>query len=535
MPAKLSPHAFTRFWDLHAWAGVLGGLVLYVMFLAGGITLFHEQLETWEEPLAQTVAGDPALQATLDRGLSALGSMPADIWFRPSKDGRGAAKLVYQAPGQTEWTTAWVDPERPRLVPERERLAGFLYALHFLWHDAVGNWLYYCAGLLAVALLLALVTGVLIHLKDIVRQFHQFRPEKSRRVLWSDMHKVLGVMGLPFQLMYAYTGAFIVLAPLLLQGFVGPVFGGDEKRAAEVAWGTSEPPKIPVRPVTAVLTVDDLAARAQAARSDVRPEQYRLRSHGHVNGVFEAWGQDRGTPSARVVVRLQEADGAVLQIQSASRGGASSSARRWINGLHYASFGGLPLRMLFFALALATCATILTGNWVWLARRDARGRGAGNRVLARLTAGVGAGTLVAVAALFVASRLLPLDLAGRGTLEEFVFVGTLVACIGWALAVRDEHQVWWQQLGLSGALLMAVPPLAARWSSAGLFGTGPRIAGVMGVDVAILLAAGALCGTAFGLALAARQVKQTAASPEGDSTRVSERAVALTSAGGGDA
>jgi uncharacterized iron-regulated membrane protein len=53
---KLSRHAFTRYFTLHAWAGVLGGLVLYVMFAAGALTLFHEPLEVWEEPLAQRPA-----------------------------------------------------------------------------------------------------------------------------------------------------------------------------------------------------------------------------------------------------------------------------------------------------------------------------------------------------------------------------------------------------------------------------------------------------------------------------------------------
>jgi hypothetical protein len=306
-------------------------------------------------------------------------------------------------------------------------------------------------------------------------------------------------------------------------------------RAAKVAWGTTEHAEAKAGPLAAVLSLDDLAARAQAVRPDAIPEQYRLRNHVHANGVFEAWGQDRGTPSARMVVRLQEVDGAVLHVQSPSGDGASGGARRWINGLHYATFGGLSLRLLFFVLALATCATILTGNWVWLARRDARSRSAGNRVLARLTAGVGAGTIVAVAALFLVSRLLPFDLAGRGTIEEFLFVGALVACIVWALAVRNEHHVWRQQLGLAGALFLAVPPLAARWSSAGLFGAGPRVAAVTGVDVAILLTAYALCGTAFALRRAARQVKQTAALAEVDSSDVSQRPGALASAGGSDA
>jgi uncharacterized iron-regulated membrane protein len=531
MTWKLSRHAFTRFWDLHAWSGVLGGLVLYVMFLAGAITLFHEQLGVWEEPLAQRPARGLGLEATLARGLGALGAPPREMWFEPPGDDYGSAKLYYQRVAGGEWESAWIDPDHPRLVPERERLKGFLYSLHFLWHDAVGDWLYYCAGLLAVALLVALATGALIHLKDLVAQFHQFRPDKSRRVLWSDLHKVLGVMGLPFQLLYAYTGAFIVLAPLLLHGFVGPVFGGDERRAERVAEGHVHAASTPGAPA-AVLDFDTLAMRAKAARPDLTFDGYELRHHGRANGELEAWGRTRGTPAGRAMVLVREVDGAVVDGGAPHGEAASAATRRWIQGLHYAHFGGTALRFVFFGLALATCATILTGNWVWLARRAVRRSSSGHRVLARLTAGVGAGTFVAVAALFLASRLLALDLPLRGTVEELVFVTVLVACSVWALVANDERTIFWQQLGIAGVLLTPVPFLAARWSTAGLFGAGPRLAPVVGVDVALLVTSAALCTTALALRRAARAAPTAAVQTNPSAVKPRD---ALAVAGGPDA
>jgi hypothetical protein len=53
------------------------------------------------------------------------------------------------------------------------------------------------------------------------------------------------------------------------------------------------------------------------------------------------------------------------------------------------------------------CLTILTGNWIWLVRREARAAGAGNRLLARLTIGLGGGVIPAAAALFWANRAAP--------------------------------------------------------------------------------------------------------------------------------
>ncbi|WP_437926836.1 PepSY-associated TM helix domain-containing protein [Sorangium sp. So ce291] len=500
MAKKLSRHAFTTFWDVHAWAGVFGGLLLYVMFLSGAITLFRRQLAVWEEPLTQQRSSveQMGLQATLDQGLAAAPVAPEQLWLDLPEDGLGAARILYFSQG--EQTLAWI---HEGLVPERERLSEFLYELHYLWHRATGVWLFYLAGLLCVALLLALATGVLIHLKDIVPQFHRFRPDGKRRVLWSDMHKVLGVMGLPFQVLYAYTGAFVVFLGVLVQPFTGPVFGGDAAQADRAAWGASyveEPARgAPARG----LTLDELTARARAAVPRFVPERYRIRHHGLDSGTVDIRGSVDGVPFGRGIVRLRALDGAVLSVDAPGAEGARSSVIRWIYGLHLADFGGITLRVLFFVLAVMTCATILTGNWIWLARREARRESLGNRLLARLTAGFGAGTLVAIAALLLASRAFPLDWASRTTAEELTFLAALGLCVAWALAARDGGSLWWRQLGLAGLLLLPVPALAARWSGAGLFGAGPKLAAVVAVDVSLLLTAAALCASALALRRAA--------------------------------
>ena len=486
MAPRLSTHAFTRFWDLHAWSGVVVGLVLYIMFLAGGLTLFHEELRVWEDPLGQTLPGEKQEpERVLERALTVKGSTPHDLWWYPPKHERGEPRVSFEEAGT--WQRAWVDSKTGRLVPERERLADFTFSLHFLWHDLTGDWLYRVAGFLSLALLLALVTGVLIHVKDIVRQFHQFRTTKSRRVLWSDLHKVAGVMGLPFQLMYAYTGAFIVLAPMLSTTFAGPLFNGDTRRAERALWGPNADAGAQPGAPSKLLSLEALVARARLARPDVVPEYFHLIHHGREHALVEVVGFDSGTPRARVDLQFRARDGEFLS--DPRELGAGTSTRRWINGLHFAYFGGTTLRFLFLILTLGGAATIITGNLIWLARRT---QSRANEALARLTVGVGAGTWVALGALFLASRLLPFDWAHRGAAEELTFLGALALCILWASLARDRAALWWQQFALGAALFLPVPLLATRWSSAGLFGTGPRWAPVVAVDLGLIGAALAL-------------------------------------------
>ncbi len=509
---KLSAFAFRRFYELHAWVGVLTGLVLYVMFIAGGFTLFHEPLEQWEDPLAQRQVAPRTLQQQLDQGLTALGRTPDTVWFSPAEE-RGEPGFDWQDASGT-WQAARFDSTTGHLVPQRERLAHFTYTLHYLWHDLTGQWLYTVAGLLSLVWLVVIVTGVLVHLKDVARQFHQFRPEKQGRLFWSDLHKVLGTMGLPFQTVFAWSGAFMVLGPLVVRLFVGPVFGGDEHRAQLVSAGYGV--ALPEKPgaVVPVLSVDTLVERAHGAMPELHGTAYRFINHGRDNGRFEIWGRGNGSPRGQLMVQLDEVSGEVV---TRSEFHAASELRRWLMGLHFAQFGGAPVRLLFLLLTLASCVTIISGNWIWLSRRAS----SPHRKVSRLTVGVGAGAWVAFGVLLLASRVLPWSLPHRGHVEELAFFFTLVGCIAWAALVRDERLLWRQQLALAAGLWVVVPVFAALHSSSGLFGAGPRVAEVLGVDVVVLL-----LGVGLGLSALASPGREKSIAPVAStaSSEASERA-----------
>ena len=170
---------------------------------------------------------------------------------------------------------------------------------------------------------------------------------------------------------------------------------------------------------------------------------------------------------------------------------------RWIHGLHTVEYGGLTARLLIFVLAVAGCLTILSGNWIWLERRRQRTPTPGNALLGRLTAGVGGGTLVAVAALLLGSRLMSLDWPGRTRAEELILAGTFLGSIGFALAAPQSRATWSILLGLAGLLLAAVPLAATRHSQAGLLGQGPRHATVAAVEIGFWLASAALVAGAL--------------------------------------
>jgi len=91
----------------------------------------------------------------------------------------------------------------------------------------------------------------------------------------------------------------------------------------------------------------------------------------------------------------------------------------------------------------------ITGNLIWLERRDARRSHAGNRLMERATVGVALGCVVASAAYFAANRVLPAGLPARSSLEFRLFLLVWALCSSFAFVPRVRPRS-------SAALLSAI-------------------------------------------------------------------------------
>jgi hypothetical protein len=119
--------------------------------------------------------------------------------------------------------------------------------------------------------------------------------------------------------------------------------------------------------------------------------------------------------------------------------------------MHFVEFAKLPLRVLYALLGVAGAAAILTGNWLWLARRVPS---RGTWVLQRLTLAVGAGPLVAAGLLLVANRF-----AVPASVERQVFWwGWLAVCAVSAFG-KDASVHWRSLIGFAGLCSLLVPLL----------------------------------------------------------------------------
>lgn len=445
---KLHRRTYQIFWDVHAWGGMVAALLLYVMFFTGAFALFYPELDLWAAPRA-TLLPPPAaapLDALLTQAVKEEGALFADrLAFVLDEAAVGVS--VMRGDSAAEYQ---LNPARGRLEPRISGLGAFLYELHYLGMLPGGI---YVAGVASMALLLAIVTGVAIHWKDLVRQWFQFRQGRPVRTWSSDLHKVLGVFGLPFQLLYAWTGVVLCLGSIAVApALVLAVFQGDERAARRSYGQQAELPAATGRASATLPSIDSMAASAARMFPGVRPRWIGVQHVGDEGSYVSYYGTVPDVPFGSVEVVFRGSDGAVLHRIVPVTSTAAHRFDTWFYGLHYARFGGYGVRVLYALMAFATCAVILTGNLVWLERRDARRVSAGNRLLERLTVGVGAGTPLATAALFAANRALPAALPGRGEVEEWVFLAVLVVATGVAVAVRQAVRVLAWELNAAAAV-----------------------------------------------------------------------------------
>jgi uncharacterized iron-regulated membrane protein len=494
VPGKLRPSTYKAWWDLHAWAGVLASLVAYVMFFFGAWTLFYAPLLNWQEPrepVPTFAEVDRIIDAAIERGQVAPTRLRI---FLPRERAPGFGATYSDAQGHRQHRLI----ERGGLVEPRSGLADFFYGMHFLQPPSAPEWLYVVAGLVAGLLLLVIVTGTLIHLRQLAAQLHQFRAHKGVRVALSDAHKVLGVVGLPFVAVYAFSGAWLGLDSVLGPRLAQSVFAGNAQASSIAQFGPAPPKLAPSGTSALRLPLAELLARAQR---EPLPPGVEPQDPNDCRSVYLHHVNDRdGTaefhcgPSS---VLLRQRDAVLVAPAHASS--------TWLTRLgevpyamHFAEFARWPLRLLYALLTLAGCGAILTGNWLWL---EGRAPHAGTKVLQKLTLGTVAGSLVASAAMLGSTRF-----AGSSALERWVFWGTWLAVAAGCALQRAPLAAWRRSLQAAALLFVATPVLgAARLGSSG---RKPLLPGAELVDLA-LLALGLIC-FALSLALARRQSKRTA-------------------------
>ena len=447
---------------LHGWTGLLLGWALFVMCLAGTMSVFKPEIGRWMRPEA-TAKADPvdALSAAT-RWLqqSASGSSG---WYLTAPDARtNIVEASYDA--GPDYLFRALDPVSGAPVA-RETLGGeFFYRLHFELQLPY-PWGRLLAALAAMTMLVALITGIIAH-RRIFRDFFTFRPGKGQRS-WLDGHNALGVLSLPFHLMITFTG-LVTLASLTMPWGAVAAYGSDMAAmyrdftpgAADRAPSGRRTPLAPIGP---------MLREAERRFGGAAIGRIAVANPGDAAAVVTVYRSDAGQlASTPGEISFDGTTGRMLADWTEARPALRTYGV--VYGLHMARFAPALMRWLYFLGGAMLTLTIATGLVLWVVkRREKAPLSLGNRIVERLNAGVIAGVPIGFVAYFWANRLLPPGIVGRAGLEVAVALWTagLAVLVGLALPPARAWRLLLSALALG---CVAAPWLdnGVRWFMAGL-------------------------------------------------------------------
>ena len=487
-----------RFQTVHTWAGLLAGFALFVAFYAGALSVFHDDIAAWQNPpwraapdarvpvsalIGSLIAHHP--EARDDFGIVLPGGgNGAPYAFWRDKDGEHVATASQMAAPTTDFGGS--------------SLADFVYALHYsLGLPAVGM---YLMGIVSVLYGLALVSGILIHLPQLLGDLFALRAGRNLKRLWQDAHNAIGVLSLPFHVVFALTGAIFCLSTVVLLALNPIAFDGKLIGMYTQVLTTASATKASGEPA-AMLPPAQLIASARSAAlaegvSTFDPDYLHFMHYGDRNAVVEVRGLSLHTLGTFGTVALSAVDGRVLATHAGN--GLDANGITWsaLYALHFGNFGGSTVRWLYFVLGLAGAFLFYSGNLLWVESRRKRRHAdqpLRTRVMARATVGVCIGTCLGISGAFGAALACSHLGIDATVAQRVACYGLFFAACAWA-SVRPVARAAAELLYATAALSIAVA-IADLIGNAGhwLQPWTPATQALLGID---------LVGIALGLVFA---------------------------------
>ena len=453
--------------NAHAWVGLIISTLLFIIFFSGSLSLFRDDIHIWErDPYFATNSQSEGFsldavlsQVAKDYNVDMHGHFSLSI---PTVD--MPITSLYFEEKISEEESIFKDlllSSSGEFIGEGDnfRWALFLYKLHYNLHiPEVGL---YFVGIVTLFFFVALLSGVVIHWRKIVSKFFQYRKDGKKDKLL-DAHNLIGVMGLPFHIMYAFSGLVFNLLIIYQISYAVVLYGGDQKKLFKAA-GVVNVHLDETNINMPIVGLDKLLIRAKASLGEVNVEKVLIDHFGDESSSVTFMGMDDSQFSTRKEATYHIASGRELYLTKDNYDNDLRGGLAVITSLHYGDFAGYSLRILFFILGIGTCYIILTGNLMWLKKkaslRKEKQNLVGLRIVHAMTTGGFIGTIFATAIGFICARVIAIDYVGRSDLIGYIFFACLFGAIIVSLTIKAQKQFAAIFLKITAVALAVVPAL----------------------------------------------------------------------------
>lgn len=358
----------------HGLIGVIFGAVIYMLCLSGTLIVLVDQLTIWERPQAPVVREvTPDLLQRVSEGAYArarAAHVAHDIFINaPTPELPVLTIFAAGEGGEQGDHREWNADAAGHLGPGQEvPWVEFVQTLHFnlTIPGALGR---YLVGIFGTVLLASLFTGILAH-RRILKDAFRLRCGGSKRLTNADLHNRIGVWALPFHLIVSLTGSLLGLSGLIIFGLAMIAFKGDQTRAIASLLG---PQAIEDSRAARVPDIRPMLALIEAETPGARVSQLRLE---HVGTAGQQVTVSVAAPGylTRAESYVFSPDGRLKQKAGFTDGNVGMRIYGMLTPLHYGTYGGLPLKIIYVLLGSGLTLIVATGGNVWLARRRDQGR-----------------------------------------------------------------------------------------------------------------------------------------------------------------
>lgn len=365
----------TWYW-LHKWSSLVCTVFLLVICLTGLPLIFHEEIEhAFEDGKPYAIVPDGAPRADMDTiHANAKARYPNEALQYTYIDAHEPVVWVGMADPATadnpkshhymrfDAHTAELLYDGPSLFEEQFTFMGVMYALHVDLFAGLPGQLF--LGFMGLLFVLATLSGVVLYGRFMKKlEFGSVRADRSRRIKWLDLHNLLGIVTVVWVTVVGVTGVINELATPMFS------YWQSTKVASLIAPYKNETPPSEHVSADVALAAANKALPNKTATSISHPGNMFATPHHYV-----FWMQG-STPLTSHLFTPVLVDASTAEVTAVAEPPWYLVMLEISRPLHFGDYGGLPLKIIWALLDLLTIVVLVSGLYLWVARRktnDAR-------------------------------------------------------------------------------------------------------------------------------------------------------------------
>jgi uncharacterized iron-regulated membrane protein len=359
-----------RKWSVvHKWTSLICTLFLLMLCITGLPLIFRHEIDAMldggpAKPTRSEQAAPASLDIAAGNAQRALPGQFIQAFFWDHDDPTELSFVLAPTPGAhpTQNRTLRVDAMSGEVMSEaktRERFTYFLLRLHTdLFLGLYGKLFLGVMGLLFVV---ATVSGVVIYGVSMRKlSFGTMRFDRSTLLRWLDLHNLLGIVTVAWVMVVGITGVINTGADLVIKAW-------QNGQLVEMVGSVKNRPRPQV-----LASVQSAVDTAQATIPSMKPffvaypgSLFSSQSH------YIVFMHGNAPLTARLLtpVMIDAMDGRFVDSRSLPW---YVSTVLLSQPLHFGDYGGLPLKIVWAVMDIAAIAILISGLYLWIARRGRR-------------------------------------------------------------------------------------------------------------------------------------------------------------------